>query len=56
MKVTVEIGTCKVCVDDGNAAEPATARWKDQFERIQDVVKESVKCCIEMHAQQVGDK
>lgn len=55
MKVIIEIGTCKVLVDDGNSAEPATIRWKDQFEKIQDVVEESVKHCIAMHAQQAGD-
>lgn len=55
MKITVEIGSCKVSVDDGNAPEPASLRWDDQFERIKDLVSESAKHCIALHTQQVGD-
>jgi len=39
----------------GNAAEPASARWKDQFERIVEMLHEAQKTVIALHEQQTKD-
>ena len=56
MKVTAKIAGCEITVDDGNADEPATVRWKDQAERIKDMVEVTTKEVIALHKQQVGDE
>lgn len=54
MKLVAKIGDCVVEIDDGNASEPASVRWKDQFERIVEVLHEAEKTVIAMHKQQTS--
>lgn len=55
MKVTVKIGPVEVSIDDGNASEPASVRWLDQFERIKEAVELATRKAIQSHIQLMGD-
>ena len=55
MKVTAKIGDCAINIDDIDAAEPTTGRWKDQFERIKETIAEAQKAVIALHEQQLKD-
>lgn len=55
MKVTAKLEDCEITVDDGNAAEPASSRWKDQHERIKDMVVTAQDACIKLHQQKITD-
>ena len=51
MNIKVKIDECEVVIND----DQLTSRWKDQHERVKELIRECVEGAILLHKQQVSE-